>query len=256
MSIATSEPVEASPLSRGFGGPTRIVLTVLAIFFASQFVSIFAVELFASVFGLNDGSVSVLNNSSTAQFFYILIAEALAVAGVLTVLRHRNLGLASIGLARRLRWRDLAFAAVGFIGFVVTLIIVTAVISAFWHGYNTNQAQDVGFKTAVRAADKAIAFVSLVLLPPLGEEILMRGYLFSGLRARWSFVIAGLVTSVLFGAAHLLTGNGGLLWAAGIDTFVLSLFLVYLRERTGALYAGMMVHALNNVLAFIVYFHS
>ena len=84
----------------------------------------------------------------------------------------------------------------------------------------------------------------------------MRGYLYTGLRKRWSFVVAGLATSILFGAAHLLTGYSGLLWAAAVDTFVLSIFLVYLREKTGALYAGMGLHALNNVLAFLVYFHS
>jgi membrane protease YdiL (CAAX protease family) len=30
--------------------------------------------------------------------------------------------------------------------------------------------------------------------------------------------------------------------------------LVYLRETTGALYAGMLVHALNNLIAFGVHF--
>jgi membrane protease YdiL (CAAX protease family) len=55
----------------------------------------------------------------------------------------------------------------------------------------------------------------------------------------------------------LQTGQGAsLLWAAGVDTFVLSLVLVYLREKTGALYAGMLVHSLNNLIAFGVHFHG
>jgi membrane protease YdiL (CAAX protease family) len=42
------------------------------------------------------------------------------------------------------------------------------------------------------------------------------------------------------------------MWAAAFDTFILSVVLVYLREKTGALYAGMLVHMLNNLLAFFV----
>jgi membrane protease YdiL (CAAX protease family) len=73
-------------------------------------------------------------------------------------------------------------------------------------------------------------------LPPLGEEILVRGYLFSGLRMVWRFLPAVIVTSLLFGAAHLEFGGGGpLVWAAAIDTFILSVVLCFLRERSGAL---------------------
>ncbi|MGH9351096.1 MAG: lysostaphin resistance A-like protein, partial [Terriglobia bacterium] len=90
---------------------------------------------------------------------------------------------------------------------------------------------------------------------PLGEETLVRGYLYSGLRKYWRFWPALLFTSLLFGAAHLEFGAGGpLVWAAAIDTFLLSVVLCYLRERTGALYAGILVHMLNNLIAFGVHF--
>ena len=69
------------------------------------------------------------------------------------------------------------------------------------------------------------------------------------------FIPAMLLASGLFGLAHLWSGiDGSLLWAAGIDTFLLSLVLVFLREKTGALYAGMLVHALNNIIAFSIHF--
>jgi membrane protease YdiL (CAAX protease family) len=59
----------------------------------------------------------------------------------------------------------------------------------------------------------------------------------------------------MFGLAHLQLGSGtAVVWAAGIDTFLLSLVLVYLREKSGVLYAGMLVHALNNLIAFGVHF--
>jgi membrane protease YdiL (CAAX protease family) len=87
-------------------------------------------------------------------------------------------------------------------------------------------------------------------------EILVRGYLYSGLRSNWKFLPAALLTSLMFGLAHLQLGSGAaVVWAAGIDTFVLSMVLVYLREKTGVLYAGILVHALNNLIAFGVHFN-
>jgi membrane protease YdiL (CAAX protease family) len=68
----------------------------------------------------------------------------------------------------------------------------------------------------------------------------------------WPAVV---VTSLFFGAAHLELGSGGpLVWAAAVDTFLLSVVLCFLRERSGALYAGMLVHMANNLVAFGVHF--
>ncbi|MGH7237402.1 MAG: CPBP family glutamic-type intramembrane protease [Candidatus Saccharimonadales bacterium] len=41
---------------------------------------------------------------------------------------------------------------------------------------------------------------------------------------------------------------------AGVDTFILSTVLCYLREKTGRLYAGIGVHALKNFVAFAALF--
>lgn len=247
-----------SPTSGNFGHPVRAIANALLIFIISQLIAAFLIELFAALYlNLNPGD-SVLSYSAIAQFFYILIAEGLAVAAVLWILKGRHLNLLDIGWGRRLQSRDFKLAIGGFIIFFVLLVVVNATLTALIPSWNAQleETQDVGFKTVTVAADKILAFMALVVLPPLGEEILMRGYLYSVLRSRWSFVAAGLVTSALFGAAHLLTGADGLLWAAAIDTFILSLVLVYLREKSGALYAPIMVHGLNNVLAFAVYFHA
>jgi membrane protease YdiL (CAAX protease family) len=100
-------------------------------------------------------------------------------------------------------------------------------------------------------AQLTLTFISLVILPPLVEETLMRGYLYGSLRKNMSKIGAALVTSIIFASAHLEFGSGApLLWIAALDTFVLSLFLVYLREKTGSLWAGMLVHALKNGIAF------
>ena len=252
--ISSDIPKRLAPGGRTIGTLIVVVFTFL-IFLVSQFIALF-IALCINTVMTGQFSSDNLSNSASGQFFYILLAESLAVGGVWWLLHLFKLKFSDIGFARLPRWRDLSWAAMAFTLFIITLVIATAIISALWHGYNTNQTQDVGFSNSINGLDKLIAFFSLVVLPPLGEETLVRGYLYTALRSRWGFVTSGLMTSVLFGAAHLLTGQNGLLWSAAVDTFILSLFLVYLREKTGALYAGMVLHALNNVLAFFVFFHS
>jgi membrane protease YdiL (CAAX protease family) len=242
---------------RNFGTVWRVILNVLVIFIISQLIAVFIVEFFLGFLHSSTNLTNDLNNSAPAQFFYLLIAEGLTVAFVLSIIRRRGLKLIAIGLGRKPAWRDLRRGLIGFAAFYGLLIIATVIISALFPGFNTNQTQNVGFNSLNSNLDQVLAFAALVVLPPLGEETLVRGYLYSALRSHWKFIPAMLVTSLLFGLAHLQLGDGAAaLWAAGLDTFVLSLILVYLRETTGALYAGMLVHSLNNVIAFGVHFHG
>ncbi|PJE65624.1 hypothetical protein COU91_00735 [Candidatus Saccharibacteria bacterium CG10_big_fil_rev_8_21_14_0_10_47_8] len=241
-------------LPKNFGGPVKVITTTLLIFIISQLVAAFLIGIAISV-AHPGSSADVFSGSTPTEFFYVLVAEALAVGMVWLALRGRGLGLASIGLGRKPGWKDLKKGLLGFGAFYVILIIVLMVLTALIPSLNTDQKQNVGFETLTTSLDQILAFVALVVLPPLGEEVLVRGYLYSGLRSSWKFLPALLVTSLIFGVAHLQLGNGApLLWAAALDTFMLSVVLVYLREKTGALYAGMLIHMLNNLIAFGVHF--
>lgn len=230
------------------GRPVWIISSTVLIFLISQAIAAFAVGL---VYGIiRHGKYAELTDSIVAQFFYILIAEGLAAWSAIKLVRWKGLGLSFIGLGRRPRVNDLYKAALGFMVFYGLLIAAGILISLFspdWSG----QKQNLGFNNISTRADNLLAFLALVVVPPLGEEILLRGYLYSGLRRFWRFWPALLVTSLIFGVAHLEFGSGGpLVWGAAVDTFLLSVVLVYLRERTGALYAGMLVHMANNLIAF------
>jgi membrane protease YdiL (CAAX protease family) len=241
-------------LARSDLGPIwRILLNVLVIFIGSQLIAAFWVELGIILVGAPADS---FDNSSVAQLFYVLIAEGLAAGAVLAIVKGRSLPFKTIGLGRRPSLKDIPYALLGFCAFYILLITVNVLLS-FLSPDIDNGTQDVGFNHLDGALDSMIAFVALVFIPPLGEETLVRGYLYAGLRKKLRFLPALLATSLLFGAAHLGTGSEpGLLWVAGINTFVLSVVLVYLREKTGALYAGMLVHALNNAIAFGFHFHG
>ncbi|HZP55345.1 MAG TPA: CPBP family intramembrane glutamic endopeptidase [Candidatus Saccharimonadales bacterium] len=244
--------------SESLGSPWQVILVALAIFLFCQFVAAFVLALAEGIIHPHQSVANALDNSAPVQFFYVLLAEGLAAALTIYIVKKvRGLRLATIGLGRRPMWSDIGNAAGGAIAFYLILVVASFVVNIFAPDINTKETQNVGFNTLNTSLDQILAFSALVFLPPIGEEVLMRGYLYSGLRARWRFIPAMLVTSLLFGVAHLWSGaSGEILWIAGIDTFLLSLVLVYMREKTGALYAGMMIHALNNMIAFFVQFHS
>jgi membrane protease YdiL (CAAX protease family) len=249
----TATQVAKEPSGRGFGSSSRIILSLLAIFFFSQIMAAFITELGVSLIG--GPSHTGINDSAAAQFVFMLLAEGLAILLVFWTLKRRKLSIGQIGLGRWPRINDVWRGALGFGLFYALLIGAVGLITVLFPDVNINQAQDVGFNQLNSSLDETLALVALVVLPPLGEEILVRGYLFSGLRSHFSFKKAAVFTSIIFAAAHLQIGSGApLVWGAAIDTFVLSLVLCYLRESTGALYAGILVHSLNNLIAFGVHF--
>jgi len=233
-----------------FGTPLRVIFNTFVIFVLSQVIAALIVEIALGI--IHPHSKISLNDSITGQFFYILMAEGFAAYLAIRIVMRRRLGLAAIGLGRRPQLSDLYKAGIGFAIFYGFLIIAGVIVNIFWPDIG-NQKQDLGFNNIHTSAENILAFISLVILPPLGEEIIVRGYLYSGLRKVLRFWPSLIVTSLLFGAAHLQLGSGSaLVWAAAIDTFLLSVVLVFLREKTGALYAGMLVHMVNNLLAFFV----
>ncbi len=224
------------------------VLVAILVYAAAQLVALILWAIADSLAPHLRGSIDWLD-ATWAQFVYVASSEALGLYVVWKFLRWRGVSWRAIGVDRP-KYRDVAIALWSFGSYFLLYAAVVGLATRLVH-LDTTQQQDVGFTTTHGAPQLALAFVSLVLLPPIVEEITFRGVLFSGLRNRLHFIPAMLVTSVLFAAPHLLEAkSGGALWVAGLDTFVLSMVLCYVRERTGRIWAGVGVHTLKNAIAF------
>lgn len=245
-------PIPNSTSEASLGGPVRVIFGTFVIFILSQVVAALIVEIGKGILGIS----TPIMRSAGQQFVYVLLTESVVVAAVVWLARRRGISLLAIGLRRKLSWRDIKWAASAFFIFYTILIVAMLILIALIPSFDVNDPQNVGFNYLSSRLDNILAFLALVILAPIGEETLMRGYLYSGLRRIWKFLPALLTTSFLFGVAHLSTGVKGALWAAGVTTFILSVVLVYVREKTGALYAPILVHSLNNLVAFFAYFHS
>lgn len=233
---------------------TSIGITI-GLFFASQIIAALIVGTYPLLRNWTDlQAASWLESSVWAQFLYILIAEIIAVAVVLHMIKRAGVTKARIGLVD-FRPKDAAYAALAYGLYFVAYIVLATAAAALFSGLDLDQEQQVGFSTAYTALQLTLTFLSLVILPPIAEEIIFRGFLFTSLRAKYRFHSAAVATSLLFGAAHLQFGaDAPLLWMAALDTFILSYVLCFLREKTGSLWAPILLHALKNLIAFMVLF--
>ena len=260
MSDASSkQQVAAAGASRPrLSVPWNIVLGLVfiaVVFYGAQIVSGLLLSVYASLRHFSgQQATDWLNSSTGAQFVFILIAEVLTVGAVYLFLRQYKRGWAAIGL-KRPRWYHPLFG-LGAIPLYYLLFTILAYAAALiFPSLNVTQKQELGFDHVVGQSQLVYTFISLVILPPIAEEIVFRGFIYTTLRKSLTIPIAALITSVLFGAGHLAEGgSSGPLYIGALQTFSLSLVLIGLRELTGNLWAGIVLHASNNLIAFLYLF--
>jgi membrane protease YdiL (CAAX protease family) len=254
-SVAEANAIDtkvSSPKIKARWNPLAGVILAVVIFFGAQLISGVLLSYYRYPrHWTNAQLLNWLNNSINAQFLFILIAESLIVLGVYLFVRRYKDGLRTIGI-RRPRWSDPLYGLMGLPIYLGMYLVAYVIIKHLVPGLNVNEKQQLGFNNVSGAKDITLTFVSLVILPPIGEEILFRGFLYSSLKKNLPIIAAVLGTCAIFAIGHLPEGGAaGPLYIAAIDTFVLSLVLIYLREKTGGLWASMTLHGLKNGIAFI-----
>jgi len=85
-----------------------------------------------------------------------------------------------------------------------------------------------------------------VIAAPVSEEVCFRGMLFGGLRTRMPRIAAALLSGLIFGALHALTGI-----SAVPPLIFFGFVLALLYEKTGSIVPGILLHMLNNSIALI-----
>lgn len=251
----TKPEAEKPRKKRGYG-PLAAVLVMVFTYVFSQLFAGLLIGFGAGLFGYDSAKVlDDISNSAVSQFIYVVIVQATTLYIIWLFLKARSISWETIGLGRLPKAGDIGSALLVFAVYFLALLVVTGLVGYLIPGINTEQRQQLGFEDVVLPYELVLVFIALVVLPPIVEEILIRGFLYTGLRAKFTKIWSAIIASVLFGLLHLQLGSGAPpLWIAAIDTTLLSLFLVYLREKTGALWAGMIVHFIKNGLAFLALF--
>ena len=85
-----------------------------------------------------------------------------------------------------------------------------------------------------------------MIAAPVSEEVCFRGMLFGGLRERLPRLAAALISGLVFGGLHALTGV-----TAVPPLIVFGFLLALLYEKTGSIVPGILLHMLNNSVALL-----
>jgi membrane protease YdiL (CAAX protease family) len=164
-----------------------------------------------------------------------LAASAIWLASQIRRPRPEDFGLRGTRFLQGLKWGAIAFA----IYFAFHLVYVAAVHP----DQEQTTLKDLGAGNG--ALLTALIGVLVVGVAPFIEEFFFRGFFYGALRTQLPFLGAALVDGVVFGLVHAPTGV-----EAVPPLIALGFALCVAYEATGSILPGVVLHALNNMIAF------
>jgi len=216
--------------------PIIVIFSSVLLFFATQIISS------SILFSLSNYIVG-----DTARLLIFIAINIFVLFGLLsTAKKITGFSWQSLGL-RRASVKSMLIVIPAFVIYLAASLSLTVVAQLLISGFDINQTQNIGFSRSGGSIELIAAFIGLVVLTPIFEELIFRGVLFQGLRRRLPFWWSAIITSVIFAVAH---GQ----WNVAVDTFALSFILCFLVERSNSILPAIFLHALKNSLAFTLLF--
>ena len=208
------------PALKRLGYIIGLPIWVFAGFMAAQLI-VLAIIAGLQAAGVSFSSVNpaVFNSVGAAGIYAFAIA---LVIGVPYFIKKSKTNREELGLKTAPTWLDFGWAPIGMVVYLILTSIVMSLAEKVLTFVDYAEKQDTGFSTIASHPEYALAFISLVIIAPLAEEILFRGYLLGKLRTYAPVWVSILITSLLFGLVHFQ-------WNVSIDVFVLSIVLCLLR---------------------------
>lgn len=182
-------------------------------------------------------------SSIEASFSFVLITALFEIGLVYLYLRKFKTGWKSVGLRKFSVLKAIGLLLLMLIIFTVGVGILTALVTYLLPAFNPDQAQTNEF-TEKTMTNPSLTLLALVIIPPILEEVIYRGFIFPALSKKYGIIFGAVVSSILFGLAHLQAN-------VSIYTFVLGLVLCFMYVKLRSIVPGIALHMLNNYLAFI-----
>lgn len=236
------------------------VFWLIGIYFAANYIVLGVISLWriiapnARVNELVFAQVIIVVMWSMVIGLLVALPKIIAMIGqkraqrVKTVTQKLSVDTKQLGWSGWLTWSDVGLGITGFVlGLIVRLVFVMAVHQIV-PGFNIEQRQDLGFDfgPTTSRAELMLVFVMLVIVVPIVEELIFRGYLYGKIREKSGFFMTMVIVSVIFGLGHF-SGGG---WVSVVVTAALSVAMCLTREVSKSLYPSIIIHMINNGIAF------
>ncbi|GAA1569316.1 CPBP family intramembrane metalloprotease [Kribbella sancticallisti] len=236
------------------------ILATVCVVFAWELIHAFVTGEFSEPEG-NDFFDSDLENLSLTLVMLAALTPVVLLSARF-VQRRPALSLASV--LNKIRWRWLLLSCLPAAGYLLLNYALNIAVEAIFPADDTILADEgswVGFASFI---GPALLILLLVPFQSAAEEFIFRGWVIQAigaygpdntrgsrfvqllkqvLRTPWP---ALLVSAVLFFLAHGYTG-----WAR-LDIFLFAMTIGWLTIRTGGLESAISLHALNNIIAFML----
>lgn len=164
----------------------------------------------------------------------IVFAELAYLLPVLLIFAWRRINWKYLGFGK-FNWNTLGLGCGLLIAGYVIILLHNLVL--FLLGINTQGDEILKMFDALESP--VWFFLVGVVFAPIVEEIFFRGFLFQGFRQKYGWVVATILSSAIFAAAHLDP-------VAFIPTFVLGSALAYVYHRSNSVWPGIILHFLVN----------
>lgn len=187
--------------------------------------------------GLESGDVRAI-------FALTTINLVLGMAIIAGTLRYHQSTFADAGWRSFSIKKALLYLVGVYVAFGIGVNILLVLAGLLVPGFDPNQAQTNDFTGTAALHYPILSILALIIFPPILEETIFRGYLFPALSKRLGIKGGAVVSSLIFGLSHLQVN-------VGIYTFVLGLLLCWLYVKTKSIIPGVILHTINNALAFI-----
>lgn len=219
----------------------------LLIYLGCQFLVSFAISLVIALvlsLQLANGNMNVVEYMTTytnivnQSVYYILI-----VAGLLNLLIYWIITL----IRKKKLYREVSIKKIKpitILPIVLGGIAMNFILSAFISiiPFTDAMVESYESKSSVIMGSGVAMWIATVIMAPIVEEIVFRGFVYQRLKSGMYKWIAAVITSIAFGVAH-----GTFIWA--VYTFLFSMILIFLLDRSHSLLSCILFHMAFNFVA-------
>ena len=210
------------------------MLAVIGIYLLATVGTSIVVAIIAAISGGAESLAETMSSGPMSVLSYAL-SMGLTIVGVLIYRKLRR------GTGRMFHFSLRGFNPMlilwGFVMVLLTGVVIEPVLELFPDAF-------------LKMIDKmgmhgGWSILMLVVLAPVMEEVLFRGILLESVRSKHSAGRAIVVSALMFGVIHLIPQQV-------VNAFVIGLILGYIYVRTESLWPVIVIHALNNAMAYVI----
>jgi membrane protease YdiL (CAAX protease family) len=126
-------------------------------------------------------------------------------------------------------------------GLMLASLVFNMVYAAFLALFGLQIQPDIGL--IFNQTDyPLLLLIGGAIIAPVVEEIFFRGFIFSGLKQRWRWPVAGAVSALLFAVAHIVP-------TSFLPIFILGFIFSFLYHVSGSIWPAILMHILTNTVA-------